>query len=1125
MNRIYQTKYNFITGTSIVCSELTRRVSKVMITVSILSASASSFALDCTPTANGSYLVGQNNPSCNNIKEATVTQTGNASFYILTRSKLHEQLNVGDTTLTANVRGDYTGLGNQYTYGVYGSSINAGNLNFTINNNGNVLGLITYNNVDITAKDVALNINDNYTRGQNSSGGVEAYGILAGSAVNSAEGNTYNGKYSTITVDKLTINQATSGGKTSPLLNNGIRAIQGAYTNSGDGSTGRVIVNDDLDMTLTGNRAVGIYVSGNATNYNGANETGSSGQLTPIVILKGAKNSIVLNKGSDSSSLDWDSSGIKLGKARNMGEGPGILESHGELTIDTTNALNGSGIKMVRNSLLKADYDASSTIIKTNGYALEIGTHDDTTSNGEFEQAASHNVIASFKNAIFTTNGTSADPVISGSVGRKDLIFVDQGQVNTVLSFSGDKTDLTANDAGYIINVSGNYTASGYQFFSNTYDQTGDEQGHDAYLASSVTFNAADKGSMTGLVYKGLVKTEEGEVLDTDKTPSLNLNLNNGFTWNLKANGANKTALFDNLTLANGAVLNAAFDNAGNNEFVLQGNVTNNGGIISMDNRSHGEYNDILTIQGNYFASNNAIVKMNTLWNNPSDTYANSSQSDLLKIMGDVNGLTKIIPVDINGDENVIDGNIHQVATILNSTPIIKIEKSNNKNNFTGDAQTKGATEVQLAKRQTANGDEYYWTMEAAKPVTPPSPPEPPSPPGPPSPPEPPTPPGPPSPPEPPTPPGPPSPPEPPTPPGPPSPPEPPTPPGPPSPPVPPAPPKKVIYSHAVAGYVSMPRVNQEQGLLSIGTLHERRGSFTNFNLANCSTCDNYLSETWGRILGKHLKLDGKKRLNLETDVYGLQLGHDLVNNLFADGSHNYIGAYFSYTKANTDFSDKYRAVNGLIAHNKKTGKGTSEAFSLGLTNTYFSVDNSYIDLVGQFSALRNKYDAHKSTSSIHQNGFAVAVSAEAGYAFNFGPNNIKQSDWSVEPQMQLVYQYIDLDNFKDKYRSVDQNNQKLLRGRIGVRLAYNDQAQSQQISSFYTIANVWHDFIKPSNIEVGRDRLSEKYNSSWGEIGLGAKTPIVKDTYLYGDARFEHNFSSAKHQGYRGNIGVEHKW
>lgn len=1069
MNQIYQTKFNFLTGTSIVCSELARRVSKVVITVSILSASTSLFALDCTPNPDGSYLVGQNAPSCNNINAATVTQSGNASFYILTRSKLHEQLNVGDTTLNANVSGDYTGLGNQYTYGVSGGSIKAGNLNFTIKNDGNLMGLTTYHNVDITAKDVVLNITDNYTRGRNSSGGVAAYGILTGSAANAGERNAYNGKYSTVTVDKLTINQTTSGGKTSPILNNGIRAIQGAYDNNGQGSAGRVIVNDDLDMTLTGNRAIGIYISGNATNHGGANDTGADGQLTPIVILKGAKNSIVLNKGSDNSSLKWDSVGVKLGKTRNTGEGAGILESHGELNIDTTNALNGSGIKMVRNSLLKADYDDSSTIIKTNGYALEIGTHDDANSSGVFEQAASHGVSASFKNAIFTTNGTSADPVISGSVGRKDLIFVDQGQVDTVLSFTGDKTDLTANDAGYILNVSGNYTASGYQFFSNTYDQAGAEQNHDAYEASSVTFNASDKGSMTGLVYKGLVKTEEGEVLDTNKTPTLNLNLNNGFTWNLKANDTSKTALFDNLTLSNGALLNAAFDDAGANEFILQGNVISDGGIISLDNHSHGKYNDSLTIQGNYSASNNAIVKMNTLWNN------NTSQSDLLKITGAASGVTKVIPVNANGTENFIDGNIKQVAAILNSIPVINVGTSSSESNFTGEAQTTGATEVQLAKRQTTNGDEYYWTMKASKPVEPVGPVKPVDP-------------------------------------------------DKPVKPVDPVkPPKKVIYSNAVSGYVSMPRVNQEQGLLSIGTLHERRGEYANFNLANCSTCDEHLSETWGRVLGKHLKSDGKKRLNLETDVYGLQLGHDLVNNLFEDGSHNYTGAYLSYTKANTDFSDKYRAVNGLISHNKKTGKGTSQVFSLGLTNTYFSANNSYLDLVGQFSSIRNKYDARKESRSIHQNGYGVAVSAEAGHAFNFG--QLDSSQWLIEPQAQIVYQYLDLDSFKDKYRRVDQNNLDQLRGRIGVRVDHNNQAEDRQIMSIYAIGNVWHDFIKPTHVTIGKDSLREKYATTWGELGVGIKTELSKDNFLYGDARYEHDFGSTKHQGYKGNIGIEHKW
>lgn len=518
MNQIYLTKFNVITGTTVVCSELARRASKAMITVCVLVSSASAFALDCTASADGSYLVGQNSPSCNNINAATATQSGNAGFYILTRSKLHEPLYVGDTTLTANVLGDYTALGNQYTYGVSGGRIEAGNLNFTLSNNGNIFGLATYHNVDITAKNVEMNINDNYTRGRNSSGGVAAYGILVGSAANSGENGNYNGKYSTITVDNLKINQTTQGGKTQPILNNGIRAIQGAYNNSGEGSAGQVIVNNNLDMTLTGNRSIGIYVSGNQTNHDAADSVGSQGQLTPKVILKGEKNTITINKGSDNSMLKWDSIGVKLGKTRNTGEGAGIIESYGELTIDTTNALQGSGIKMVRNSLFKADYDKSSTIVKTNGYALEIGTHDDATSNGEFEQAASHGLNASFKDAIFTTTGTSTDPVISNAVGRKDLIFVDQGQIDTLLTFTGDKTDLTANDSGYIINVSGNYSAPNYVFFSNTYDASGVEQGLDAYQGSSVTFNASGKGSMTGLISKGAVKVEEGEVINNNLT-------------------------------------------------------------------------------------------------------------------------------------------------------------------------------------------------------------------------------------------------------------------------------------------------------------------------------------------------------------------------------------------------------------------------------------------------------------------------------------------------------------------------------------------------------------------------------------------------------------------------------
>jgi len=1108
MNKIYQTKFNKLTGTTVVCSELVKRACKVTATVSFLAASTTAFADDCTPDANGSYLVGDNNgvnSSCNNIGATTVKQSGNAEFYILTRSKLHDTLEVGETVLNANVTGSYTGLGNQYSYEHNGAKIEAGNLNFTINGNGNIQGISSHSGVNITAKDVELNITDNYTSGNNSSDGVASYGILAGSSVNSSETNSTRDKYTTIKVNRLKINQTTKGkgGKATPILNNGIRVIQGAANGrQGEGSAGKVIVNDDLDMTLIGNRAIGIYVSGNKNNHGDAESRGPNGELTPIVILNGKDNRIIIQKGDELNNLQWDSSAVKLGKVRNTGSGAGILESHGKLEIDTTNALHGGGIKMLRNSVLKADYDGSSTIINTNGYALEIGTHDDRNSSGKFEQAASKNVMASFKNAKFTTTGTSMDPNVNGSVGRKDLIFVDQGQVNTVLNFSGDETNLTANDNGYILNVSGNYTAAGYDFLSNTYDNVGNEKGHEDYQASSVTFNAYDKGSMTGLVSKGTVKTEENQKTDNSVgEPTLNLNLSNGFTWNLKKNGSENTAKFNKLTLSNGAVLNAAWDDNGGNNFILEGDVENKGGIISLDNKNHAKYDDHLTIIGDYIGSDDgsSVVKMNTLWNAPGGEDGENSESDKLTILGNAFGVTHVVAVNKDGNENIIDGNVKQVEHILNTIPVINVSVHDDHMAFQGTAKTSGAIEVQLAKRQSSNGDDYYyWTMEARR--------------------------------------------------------------------------KdpgdtgggdtgggdtgggdtgggdtgggdtgggsgkdpggtgKVIYANAVAGYVAMPRVNQEQGFASVGTLHERRGAYLNADAENCSNCENQSDkfihgQTWSRIYGKHLKQDGKDRLNLDTDIAGIQIGHDFLNKFNDNGSHNHTGVYIAYSRGNTDFSDEYHSENGLISADKYTGKGKSDAVSVGITNTFYMPNNSYVDLVGQVSYLHNKYEARDGNNPDSQDGWGVALSAEAGRAFELGKSASDTGSWKIEPQAQLVYQYINLDSFNDKYRHIDQNGQDALRGRVGVRLGYDEVNANASSVNFYAIGNIWYDFINPGNVDIGKDSLREKYAKTWGEVGLGLKVAIPKNSFINGDVRYEHDFGSTKRKGFRGNLSVEHKW
>ena len=709
MNKVFMSKWSHALGAWIACSEITHRAGKIGAIVTLAAVAVPVHALDCTPDANGSYLVGNVSPSCNNVPATTspTTLAPAAGFYVLTRSRLTEALTIGDTDVTVAATGGFTGIGNQYATGNAGASINASNVKFNIRANGNVNGLGSHSAVNLNAKNVDLAINNAYTAGSNSSGGVASYGILAGSTVDSGEGSTYNGRYTTVTLDNLKVNQTATGGKTNPILNNGIRAIQGANQNSGNGSAGQVIINNQLDMTLTGNRSIGIYVSGNSSNLGDPLQPGTNGSLTPKVVLNGDSN-IDIIKGSDTSSAVWDSHGIKLGKVRYAGEGSGILESHGALSIDTTKALQGGGIKMMRNSLLNAGYDTSSSTIKTNGYALEIGGHDDgARSNGQFEQAASKGATATFRNAVFTTNGTSKDPLITGAVARNDLIFVDQGQVDTQLSFSGDQTNLTSNPAGYILNVSGNYQAPNYVYYAYAYDSTGADLGYKAFQGSSVTFNATDAGSMTGLVTKGSVKTAERQVADTTKQPTLNLNLQNGFTWNLaeRNTGDTRTSTFDVLSMANGAKLNA-FNNTGSATFVMRGDVNSTTSTVSMQD---GKPGDVLTItsaldgtRGNY-AGSNGMLNLDTVLAN------DSSMTDKLTVTANTSGSTVIDVLNAGGAGAMTGAGIKVVQVDGNSASTDFTLK-----NGAVYAQAPGAQKFEYRLYQGLNGGIPSWFTNLA---------------------------------------------------------------------------------------------------------------------------------------------------------------------------------------------------------------------------------------------------------------------------------------------------------------------------------------------------------------------------------------------------------------------------
>lgn len=711
---------------------------------------------------------------------------------------------------------------------------------------------------------------------------------------------------------------------------------------------------------------------------------------------------------------DYAGGAIVLGypdyEAATTGQGA-TLESKGKMVLDTTEAPDVATLNLHgHGSLFKADFENSSTEIKSGGTAIRFaGISQALNADGENTKPG-RDLTISLKNAKITTSATAPYSA--------PLIVVEDGVKNATFNLSGPGSIAKAAEKNNLLSVKGK---------------------------ADVTLNISNGAKASGTITRG----SSGEITT---------NITNNAVWSVPANSGSTYS--SNLTLKNGGTLNLSDEShphaSGINYYEVKvfksgtddGKLLNDNGVITMANTS---YNDEVEIYGNYEGKNGAKIKMNTLWNAPGDADGTNSKSDILKILqggssklGNATGVTEIVPIALDGRVNVIEGNIKKVAQAVNTVPVVVADKAA-AGTFVGTAQTTGAGEVQLTSRLNSRGQRvFFWTLNAIDGTNPyddgtsknyslgKT---------------------------------------------------------------------RAILNSSVAGYINTAKVNMDSGFTSLSTLHERRGE-------NALDVNNKKGQAWARIIGQHSKDEGKERFNYETDIYGVQAGYDFNIKNSEDGNR-YTGFYFTNTTASTDFYDRYRAENGIIASDKYTGKVKTKDFSLALTTTKYYNNGFYLDLVGQLSFINNKYNSRDGVSA-KQRGNALAFSVEGGKNYGLGSN------WTIEPQAQLIYQYLNLKDFNDGVREVHYGNDSALRARLGFRTTYK--------KSFYSIANVWHDFSNTTEANIGSDVIKEKYSATWGEIGLGVQLPITNGAYVYSDIRYERSFTSnPKHKGYRGTVGFKY--
>ena len=1012
-------------------------------------------------------------------------------------------------TGTENLSVTMDGADERVAMDITGANLTAENLNITVTPgdkavNNRPKGMIVRgaSDTNIDNLNVTVTKSNRDAKTSNSPDSDAAYGV--------AVGYDYNGGNPGDTT-KFTVNNATI------KVNNTADSVKGHYTNGlykekkvffftakaqGDFLSGYQLsgikiyrsdkatpqfhatgdVNIEVEDKSTAKVAdynVGIYISGDNAS----------------AIFDGNTNIRVTGNG-------LNSAGIKIGKPKDSGTvGNATVTVNGKLNIDTTSVDgtytfgSGSKAQVLRGSGAVRLFDKGSTFnvtgqktkeasfikASTNGIVFDtvdyenlgtvvtnvVGTKNEMLTRGTHNE----NGTASLYNTKISTISEEDDLILANARFKKeedvyklaDLAKKAGLDVWSKLDSHFQTGAMNVKNAQFTLSgEKSEATAAKKGWAIRAKSENAEATTETDRATSELTATIADKALLTGLIH-------------ADKQSTLHMNVDKGATWRLAKKedltGAQESTA-TTLILSNGGILDAGTNLTDDTkaEYTVTtvqkdgttaSDFKNEGGIITTVNKS---YEDVLTLNGNY-TGKDGFIKMNTKWDSPGDEEGANSVSDLVHITGTAKGSTTVVPVAEDGTEAVIDGSIGSIAADLtkNTVPVVRADmESSEEGAFTGVAKTTGAGELKLAHRVKDGKHEWFWTLTGLN--------------------------------------------------------------------------KTPNLDKRTPGYVQMPDVNSRMIGQILRTLHERRSEnprvlheqrhmesypMSRVMYAHHEEGDDH--PFWAKVLkdyGRHIN----DRFGYTLHTHGIQLGRDWNVKTKEDGSTSVNSGYVAYQHGYTSFQDNFNTDDqGKATADLHTGDGKVQNISLGLTRTKYNKHEEYMDVVGQFSWLRNTYEAVGHNRET-QSGWGFAGSIEFGHPYINRENEHRRI--IIEPQAQLVYSYVNLHGIHGTDKEVSHGGHSNLVGRLGLRFSrdnYNKEGVATR--TVYGVANVWRTFTKGNEIHIGQDVFRVSNGSTIGELGLGLQWRKNDRVYIYGDVRFERNLGGAYYKGYRGNVSVKYIW
>ena len=244
----------------------------------------------------------------------------------------------------------------------------------------------------------------------------------------------------------------------------------------------------------------------------------------------------------------------------------------------------------------------------------------------------------------------------------------------------------------------------------------------------------------------------------------------------------------------------------------------------------------------------------------------------------------------------------------------------------------------------------------------------------------------------------------------------------------------------------------------------------------------------------------------------GLQAGMDFYRQDRPDGSRDHAGGYFAIG-----------TNRGQVTHfDGREGNSDFAAYTLGGYWTHFGPTGWYTDAILQGTFYDISSTANRGLPTFKTQGQGFAASLETGYPFKFA------GGWFIEPQAQLVYQNININDANDIAAQVRFADVNSLAGRIGARFGRTWMDDSSRTITAWIRPNLWNEFQgNPTTLfssAIGFVPFHADLGGLWGEINAGISGQVSSTTTLFANASYQSRFDGGGF-AYTGKAGLRVNW